>query len=162
MYFQGRTSNIRNGGLGWDEQFAFRGHLVVLIDAHTSSDGEGFSRGVSELGLGKLIGKRTWGGGIWLSSDNTLVDGGIATAPEVGTYNDKFGWGLGIEQMGVEPDFDVDNNPRTFYDGKDQQLEYAIDYLAKWLTEEPVVMPQNPGPKRDMSLPKDAKNCKAK
>ena len=77
------------GGLGWDMQYAFRGHLVVLINEHTSSDGEAFARGVSELGLGKLVGKRTWGGGIWLSSDNKLVDGGIASAPEVGTYNDK-------------------------------------------------------------------------
>jgi C-terminal processing protease CtpA/Prc len=162
MYWQGRTTNIHNGGLGWDEQFAFRGHVVVLIDEHTSSDGEGFSRGVSELGLGKLIGKRTWGGGIWLSSDNHLVDGGIATAPEIGTYNDNFGWGLGIEQMGVEPDFEVENDPRTFYDGKDQQLEYAIDYLAKWLKKEPIVMPKNPGPKRDMSLPKEAKDCRAR
>ena len=44
----------------------------------------------------------------WLSSDNTLVDGGIATAPEYGTYNDKLGWGLGIEQMGVEVWLSVD------------------------------------------------------
>ena len=57
---------------------------------------------MSELGLGQIVGTRTWGGGIWLSSDNTLVDGGIATAPEYGTYNDKFGWGLGIEQVGVQ------------------------------------------------------------
>ena len=79
MYWQSRSSNATTGGLGWDEQFAFRGHIVVLIDEKTSSDGEGFSRGMSELGLGRLIGTRTWGGGIWLSSDNNLVDGGIAT-----------------------------------------------------------------------------------
>jgi C-terminal processing protease CtpA/Prc len=79
MYWQSRDFNTRNGGLGWDEQFAFRGHIVVLIDEKTSSDGEGVSRGISELGLGRLIGTRTWGGGIWLSSDNHLVDGGIAT-----------------------------------------------------------------------------------
>ena len=89
MYWESRSSNITVGGLGWDMQYAFRGHLVVLINEHTSSDGEAFARGVSELGLGKLVGKRTWGGGIWLSSDNKLVDGGIASAPEVGTYNDK-------------------------------------------------------------------------
>lgn len=52
---------------------------MVLIDEHTSSDGEGVSRGISELKLGRLVGTRTWGGGIWLSSDNHLVDGGIAT-----------------------------------------------------------------------------------
>lgn len=56
-FWQGRATNITNGGLGWDEQFAFRGHIVVLIDEKTSSDGEGFSRGVSELGVGKLVGK---------------------------------------------------------------------------------------------------------
>jgi len=76
MYWESRSTNITNGGLGWDMQFAFRGHIVVLINEHTSSDGEGFARGVSELGLGKLVGTRTWGGGIWLSSDNHLVDGG--------------------------------------------------------------------------------------
>jgi C-terminal processing protease CtpA/Prc len=152
MYWQSRTMNITTGGLGWDEQFAFRGHLVVLINEHTASDGEGFSRGVVELGLGKLIGKRTWGGGIWLSSDNHLVDGGIATAPEVGTYNDKFGWGLGIEQMGVEPNVEVDNDPHKTFLGQDQQLEYAIQFLQKWIHEEPVVLPKNPGPHPDRSI----------
>jgi len=78
-YWQGRATNITNGGLGWDEMFAFRGRVVVLLDEKTASDGEGFSRGFKTLNLGKLVGKRSWGGGIWLSSDNTLVDGGIAT-----------------------------------------------------------------------------------
>jgi tricorn protease len=79
MYWQSRDYDPTNGGLAWDEQFAFRGHIVVLMDEKTSSDGEGVSRGISELGLGRLIGSRTWGGGIWLSSDNLLVDGGIAS-----------------------------------------------------------------------------------
>ena len=162
MYWHGRVTDIHSGGLGWDEQFAFRGHLVVLIDEHTSSDGEGFARGVSELKLGQLIGRRTWGGGIWLSSDNKLVDGGIATAPEIGTYNNNFGWGLGIEQMGVEPDKEVDNNPRTAYDGKDDQLEAAIIYLADWIAREPIVDPRSPGPKNDKSMPKEGLECKVK
>lgn len=158
-YWQGRATNITNGGLGWDEQFAFRGHIVVLIDEKTSSDGEGFSRGVSELGLGKLVGTRTWGGGIWLSSDNHLVDGGIATAPEIGTYNDNFGWGLGIEQMGITPDVEVDNNPRTTFDGKDEQLEKAIEVLTKWLEDEPLVPPKSPGPHKNMSMRKEFESC---
>jgi len=161
MYWQGRATNITTGGLGWDEQFAFRGHIVVLIDEKTSSDGEGFSRGVSELGLGKLVGTRTWGGGIWLSSDNVLVDGGIATAPEYGTYNGQFGWGLGIEQMGVNPDIVVDNNPRKTFDGTDEQLERAISVLKEWLEAEPIVMPKNPGQHKDMSLNKNAEGCPA-
>jgi tricorn protease len=79
MYWQSRDYDSTNGGIAWDEQFAFRGHIVVLIDEKTSSDGEGVSRGISELCLGRHIGSRTWGGGIWLSLDNRLVDGGIAS-----------------------------------------------------------------------------------
>lgn len=162
MYWQGRATNIQNGGLGWDQQFAFRGHVVVLIDEKSSSDAEGFSRGFSELGLGRLVGTRTWGGGIWLSSDNHLVDGGIATAPEIGTYNDHFGWGLGIEQQGVEPDILVDNNPRIAFDGTDQQLEKAIDVLAQWLLDEPIVQPKAPLDRKDMSLKANVENCPVK
>lgn len=80
------------------------------------------------------------------------MDGGIATAPEIGTFNSNFGWGLGIEQQGVKPDIEVDNNPRTAYDGKDTQLERAIAELKTWLKEEPIVMPKAPTSKPDMSL----------
>ena len=162
MYWQGRATNVKNGGLGWDQQFAFRGHIVVLIDEKSSSDAEGFARGVSELGLGKLVGTRTWGGGIWLSSDNRLVDGGIASAPEIGTYNFNFGWGLGIEQQGVAPEVHIDNNPRLAFDGKDPQLEKAIDVLAKWLLEEPVVLPPEPGAKPDKSLHPQVEQCRVR
>jgi tricorn protease len=151
-FWFGRTGNKRNGDLDWDEQFAFRGHVVILIDELTASDGEGVSRGISELGLGRLIGKRTWGGGIWLSQDNRLVDGGIASAPEIGTYNEKFGWGMGIEQQGVVPDIEVDNNPHTAFYGRDTQLERAIAELRQWLDQEPIVIPHPPDQKRDMSL----------
>ncbi|KAL3933550.1 MAG: hypothetical protein SGBAC_010350 [Bacillariaceae sp.] len=160
MYWKSRDFDTTNGGLGWDQQFAFRGHIVVLIDEKTASDGEGVARGISELGLGRLIGTRTWGGGIWLSSDNLLVDGGIATAPEIGTYNDKFGWGMGIEQMGVDPDVVVDNDPHQTYNGKDSQLERAIVELKDWLEKEPVVVPQPPKKKKDMTM--GDRECSAK
>lgn len=155
----GDRVGVRKGDLDWDMQYAFRGHVVVLIDEHTASDGEGVSRGISELGLGRLIGTRTWGGGIWLASDNILVDGGIASAPEIGIFNAKFGWGGGIEQQGVTPDIEVDNNPRTHYDGHDAVLERAIKELRAWLDEEPVPEPKEPGPKPDMSL--KSNDCKA-
>jgi len=159
LYFQDRATNLTNGGVVWDEQFAFRGHLVVLIDEDTSSDAETFSRGISELKLGRLVGTRTWGGGIWLNSDNKLVDGGIASAPELGTYNEKWGWGMGIENEGVVPDIWVDNDPRAAFDGsKDFQLEKAIEVLADWMEEEPVVLPNPPGNYPDKSLSSN-KNC---
>ena len=151
-FFSGRLGDQKGVDTKWNQQYAFRGHVVVLIDEKTSSDGEGVSRAISELGLGVLIGKRTWGGGIWLSSDNRLVDGGIATAPEDGVWNDKWGFGLGIEGQGIRPDIEVDNNPRASFDGKDAQLERAVKKLQHWLKEEPILDPQAPANKPDLSL----------
>ena len=98
------------------------------------------------------MGTRTWGGGIWGSSANHLVDGGIAAAPQWGTYNENFTWGGGVETTGVSPDIEVDNNPRTAFDGKDEQLERAIGELKTWLKKEPVPPFPVPGKRPDMSL----------
>lgn len=161
VFFQGRATNITDGGLGWGEQMSFRGKVVVLIDEKTSSDGESFSRGMKTLGLGTLIGTRTWGGGIWLSSDNHLVDGGIATAPEVGTYNNEWGWGTGIEQMGVIADIIVDNEPYSTYHGVDKQLEEAILFLAEKLGNKTLALPNKPGPHPNRSIKSFGAQCSA-
>lgn len=120
----------------WNMQYAFRGHVVALIDERTASDGEAFAEGFRRLGLGKLIGTRTWGGEIWLTSSNRLVDNGIATAAEFGVYGPEGEWL--IEGWGVEPDIVVDNLPRETYDGRDRQLEAAIEHLKRRLAEEPI------------------------
>lgn len=155
MYWAGRGDK-RFGNLDWDEQFAFRGKVVVLIDERTASNGEGLARGISELGLGKLIGTRTWGGGIWGSSANTLVDGGIAAAPQWGTFNERLGWGGGVEMTGVGPDIEVVNDPHMTFHERDVQLETAILELKNWLEKEPVPAFHTPaGSRPDMSLHND-------
>ncbi|MCH7779367.1 MAG: PD40 domain-containing protein, partial [Acidobacteria bacterium] len=120
----------------WNQQYAFRGHVVVLCNERTASDGEAFSEGFRRLGLGPVIGTRTWGGEIWLTSSNRLVDGGIATAAEFGVYGPEGEWL--IEGWGVEPDIVVDNLPHATFQGEDAQLQAAIDYLRKKIAEEPV------------------------
>jgi tricorn protease len=126
----------------WNMQYAFRGHVVVLCDEFTASDGEAFTEGIRRLGIGKVIGTRTWGGEIWLSSDNTLVDHGIATAAESGVYGPEGNWL--IEGHGVDPDLVVDNLPHATYEGRDAQLEQAIAELQKMIREKPVEKPQVP------------------
>ncbi|HNX65500.1 MAG TPA: S41 family peptidase [Bacteroidales bacterium] len=123
-------------------QYAFNGYIVVLTDENTASDGEAFSEGFRRLGLGKLVGTRTWGGEIWLSSGNRLVDGGVATAAETGVYSPEGEWL--IEGWGVEPDMVVDNKPHESFKGKDAQLEAAIAYLNKLINEKPVTTPLPP------------------
>ena len=123
-------------------QYAFRGHVVVLCDEFTSSDGEAFTEGVKRLGIGKVIGTRTWGGEIWLSASNFLVDQGIATAAEYGVFGPEGVWL--IEGHGVEPDFVVDNPPHAAFKGEDAQLKAAITYLQKQIKEKPVKEPAEP------------------
>jgi tricorn protease len=137
MYWQGR-----NGGPYWNMPLAFRGHMVILCDQFSGSDGEAICEGFRRLGMGKVIGVRTWGGEIWLSFDNTLVDNGIASAAEYGVYGPEGKWL--IEGRGVEPDIKVENLPFETYNGKDAQLEFAIDYLEKEIKKDPRDVPQAP------------------
>jgi len=137
MYWQARS-----GGPTWNMQGAFRGHMVLLCDQTTASDGEAIAEGFRRLGMGKVIGMRTWGGEIWLSQDNTLVDNGIASAAELGVYGPEGKWL--IEGHGVDPDIVVDNLPYATYQGKDAQLEAAIAYLKKKIAAEPVEVPAAP------------------
>ncbi len=122
MYWQ-----ARRGHPTWNMQEAFRGRMVVLCDELTASDGEAFTEGFRRLGLGKVIGTRTWGGEIWLSFDNFLADKGIASAAEDGVFGPEGKWL--IEGHGVDPDMVVDNAPHATFEGKDAQLEAAIEYL---------------------------------
>lgn len=137
MYWSGRA-----GQTAWNMQYAFRGHLVVLCDESTASDGEAFAEGFKRLGLGKVIGTRTWGGEIWLSSSNILVDNGIATAAEFGVYGPDGQWL--VENHGVDPDIIVDNLPHATYDGGDAQLDAAIAQLLTQIQQNPVEVPPQP------------------
>lgn len=126
----------------WNMHYAFRGHVVVLCDEHTASDGEAFTEGFKRLGLGKVIGTRTWGGEIWLSARRWLVDRGMATAAETGVYGPEGEWL--IEGHGVDPDIVVDNLPHATFNGRDAQLDAAINYLKDLIAKEPNPVPSPP------------------
>jgi tricorn protease len=132
----------RNGAPVEDMQSSFRAHLVVLVDGWTASDGEAMANGVHHLKLGTTMGTRTWGGGIWLSFDNTLVDGGIASAAEMGTFIPGEGWT--VEGTGITPDIIVDNPPAAAFRGEDLQLDAAIKYLKAEIQRDPRPIPQPP------------------
>lgn len=142
MYWKSRA-----GEPYWNMQYAFRGHMVVLVDQETASDGEAFADGFRRLGLGDVIGMRTWGGEIWLNGANVLSDGGVARAPMNGVYGPEGKWL--IEQRGLVPDVEVDNLPHATFMGKDAQLDAAIAHLAKKIAADPrPVPPPPPFPKR--------------
>ncbi|HEY9174220.1 MAG TPA: S41 family peptidase, partial [Verrucomicrobiae bacterium] len=132
----------RVGDPTWNMQYAFRGHAVVLCNERTASDGEAFSEGFRRLGLGKVIGTRTWGGEIWLSADRWLVDSGMATAAEIGVYGPEGAWL--IEGHGVDPDLVVDNLPHATFKGGDAQLEAAVKHLRELIAQDPRPVPPTP------------------
>ena len=117
----------RQGDVTSNMQYAFNGHLVVLVDERTASDGEAFADGFRRLGLGEAIGMRTWGGEVWLTSSNRQVDGGVARASEIGVYGPEREWL--IEGWGFVPDIEVDNLPHETFNGRDAQLEAAVQHL---------------------------------
>ncbi|MBT0587827.1 S41 family peptidase [Alteromonas oceanisediminis] len=125
-----------NGEQFTNMQQTFRGHLVVLADEFTYSDGETFTAGVKALDLGTVIGKQTAGAGVWLSGRNRLVDGGIARVAEFPVFNTD-GQFI-VEGHGVEPDVEVDNLPHATFNGNDVQLQEAIKWLTKRLKDAPV------------------------
>ena len=117
-------------------QGAYRGHVAVLIDERTYSDGETFAAGFKSLGLGPLIGKRTAGAGIWLSGRNPLTDNGMVRIAEFPQYRLDGEWLL--EGWGVSPDIEVENLPHAAFKGEDAQLQTAVDTLRARIAAEPI------------------------
>ncbi|MGH9022198.1 MAG: S41 family peptidase, partial [Acidimicrobiia bacterium] len=100
------------------------GPLVALANEYAGSDGDIFTHSFKLLGLGPVIGKRTWGGVIGISPSHLLVDGSVTTQPEYAFWFNDVGWGL--ENYGADPDIEVDIRPQDHAAGLDPQLERAI------------------------------------
>ena len=126
-----RMSMYRNGANQPVPNQAFHGPKVCLIDKYSSSDGDLFPYGFRKLGLGKLIGKRSWGGIVGISSSKRFLDGQDMRTPFFTSYSTDGEWI--IEGHGVDPDIDVDINPFEDYLGRDAQLDKAIAVLKEEL-----------------------------
>ena len=122
-----RINMYRNGGNQPVPNEAFYGPKVCLIDKYSSSDGDLFPYGFRQLGLGKLIGTRSWGGIVGITSSRQFVDGQDMRTPFFTSYSTDGEWI--IEGHGVDPDIVVDINPFEDWNGKDAQLDAAINYL---------------------------------
>ena len=117
-------------------QQTFRGHVAVLVDQSTYSDGETFAAGMKVLGLAPVIGTRTAGAGIWLSDRNRQSDGGIARIAESAQFGMDGRWL--VEGKGVLPTMEVETPPNAQYRGEDRVLDAALEYLEDKIREEPI------------------------
>ena len=133
----------RNGMPQTDPPQTFVGPMVTLINEFSASDGDIFPYRFKALGLGKLIGKRTWGGVIGIRESLPLVDGGQFFKPEFAPYS-KDGKQWIIEGRGVEPDIVVDNDPGKEFKGEDQQLDRALQEIQEELKTKRYELPSPP------------------
>jgi tricorn protease len=122
----------------------FIGPMVALLDGNSASDGDIFPAMFREAGLGPLIGKRSWGGVVGIGSRGPLIDGGQIFVPG-SAFASKNGEWI-IEGHGVDPDIEVDNDPKSEIAGRDPQLERGIAEIMVKLKDHPVKLPPRPAP----------------
>jgi tricorn protease len=120
-----------------------RGPVVLVADEFSASDGDIVAAAIKTLGIGPVVGARTWGGvlGIDGMPGLELVDGTHITVPRyVFTFRDAaFGWG--VENYGVDPDVEVLNTPDDWAAGRDRQLETAVRLAVEALAKHPAASP---------------------
>ncbi len=138
----------RNTAPNTDPDAMIYGPKVCLLNEFSASDGDLFPYRFKQYKLGKLIGKRSWGGVVGIRGSLPLLDGGYLNKPEFSRY-DIAGKVWIIEGHGVDPDIVVDNDPAKEYAGTDEQLDRAIAVILEELkTRERTVPPPPPYPKR--------------
>ena len=117
-----------------------RGPMVALTNEQAGSDGDIFSHSFKLMGLGPLIGMRTWGGVIGISHNHSLVDGTRTTQPEHAFWFKDVGWN--VENYGTDPDIEVDIAPQDYVNDIDPQLERAIAEALRLIEEKPSLEPK--------------------
>jgi tricorn protease len=133
----------RNTSIVYNPSGLVLGPKVCLLDEFSASDGDLFPYRFRFHKLGKLIGKRSWGGVVGIRGTLPLVDGGYLNRPEFSVF-DLSGKEWVIEGHGVDPDIVVDNDPAKEYVGIDEQLDKAIAIILEEMKKQPVKLPTPP------------------
>jgi len=134
--------SARNWQSGTVPPTVFHGSMVCLTNHYAASDGDIFSYTFKYYKLGPLIGERTWGGVRGIRGNTPLMDGGYITRPEFARYDLNSKWL--IENKGVQPDIVVENRPEEVVNGKDPQLDRAIQEVMKAIQENPKKLAPRP------------------
>jgi tricorn protease len=124
-------------------QDAPRGPVVAVADEFSGSDGDIVNAAIKALGIGPVVGMRTWGGTIGIDNRYHLVDGTLVTQPRYATWLQGPGWG--VENRGVDPDIEVPTTPQDYAANRDPQLDTAIRLTLEALAgTTPASMPDIP------------------
>src|SRR5690606_30209418 len=135
--------------LGWDltrdaqpvsyASTAPRGPVVAIADEMTSSDGDMIIAAFRLLGLGPVVGTRTWGGVVGMTGRHELGDGTVITVPMNAAWFEGYGWS--VENHGVEPDIESHLTPLDWTEGRHAVLETAVASALEMLRQRPAAAP---------------------
>jgi tricorn protease len=120
---------------------SIQGPKVLIVDETAGSGGDLFPWMWRKFKMGPIVGKRTWGGLVGTLGFPVLMDGGTVTAPNLAIWTEE-GWV--VENIGVPPDIEVEQNPADVMAGKDPQLERAIQVVLQELEKSPPAQPKRP------------------
>jgi tricorn protease len=118
------------------------GPKVLLINELAGSGGDYFPWAFRQLGIGPLIGTRTWGGLVASCVHYALLDGGAITSPCGAVYDENSEWVA--ENVGVPPDIEILQDARSVAGGGDPQLEAAVGEALRLLETQEVTLPPEP------------------
>lgn len=114
---------------------AIYGPKVMIINQFAGSGGDAMPWLFRKAGIGPLVGMRTWGGLVGIGGYPPLMDGGSVTAPRDALYGLHGHWV--VENHGIPPDYEIDQDPKLVREGKDPQLEKAIQVEMELLQKQP-------------------------
>jgi C-terminal processing protease CtpA/Prc len=103
--------------------------IVLLINEQSLSDAEMTAQGFKALKLGTIIGNETYR---WIifTSGTSLVDGSSVRLPSWGCYTLD---GKDMEMSGVAPDIKIINSFEDKLNGRDPQVDRAVEEILKQL-----------------------------
>lgn len=121
---------------------AIFGPKAMVINEFAGSGGDAMPWMFRKAAIGPLVGKRTWGGLVGVYDYPPLIDGGGVTAPRLAFWNPNGTWD--VENNGVAPDVEVEHDPKAVREGRDPQLEKAVEWVLDSLKKNP--LPQHKRP----------------
>lgn len=128
-----------------------RGPIVAIADEATSSDGDMITAAFKLLGIGPVVGLRTWGGVVGMTGRHRLGDGTVITVPMNAAWFDAYGWS--VENQGVAPDIECLRTPLDWAEGRHGQLDVAVRTALALLSQHPAACPPDLSERPDRSRP---------
>ena len=118
----GERTEYKCQGADWDTP------LVILVNEYSASASEILSGAVKDSGIGKIVGKKTYGKGV---VQNLIpLEDGSAIKITIANYYTRGGNDINLK--GVEPDVEVDLDTDAYLeDQTDTQLDKAVEVLRE-------------------------------